>query len=163
MKVAEVDVRACYDTGSQCTLMTESCFQNTLKKQVELQTTGAYGMLTLTAANGTSIPRLGYLVTDVTVRGETVPDVVIIVVEDAAGKSKGPPCILGMNVISRLSQATPIETAPKQKISCTIRSPKTQIQIPALTVVNLEVSTGDASWDADSWWSHHRCHQETAS
>ena len=147
-RVGGVDLTACYDTGSQCTLMTKAFFQQHLG-EMELQSGGgAYRMLSLSAANGTDIPQLGYLVTDVNVCGETIKDAVIIVTAET-NNTRSTPFILGMNIISKLKPAPPPETKPSPKISCLARSSRVSVLIPAMTVVNVEVPTGDRSWDAD--------------
>ena len=128
--------------------MTKAFFQQHLG-EMELQSGGgAYRMLSLSAANGTDIPQLGYLVTDVNVCGETIKDAVIIVTAET-NNTRSTPFILGMNIISKLKPAPPPETKPSPKISCLARSSRVSVLIPAMTVVNVEVPTGDRSWDAD--------------
>ena len=82
LEITGVEIKACYDTGSQCTLMTESCYRESLGGQLNLRNMDSCRWLSLSAANGMEIQRLGYLMTDVKVCEETVKDVVVIVIRD---------------------------------------------------------------------------------
>ena len=146
LEITGVEIKACYDTGSQCTLMTESCYRESLGGQLNLRNMDSCRWLSLSAANGMEIQRLGYLMTDVKVCEETVKDVVVIVIRDPTGAARSNRCILGMNVISRLAKQ-PSVLGPAQQEICHVRSSNVEVNSPARTVVNLDVAVGDSSWD----------------
>ena len=149
LEITGVKIKACYHTGSQCTLMTESCYRESLDDQLNLRNLDSCRWLSLSAANGMEIPRLGYLMTDVKVCEETVKDVVVIVIRDPTGSAQGNRCILGMNVISRLTQQPSVLRPTQQKISRLVRSSRVEVSVPAMTVVNLDVAVGDSSWNSE--------------
>ena len=141
-------MEALLDTGSQVTTLSESFFNQNLRDTLHLNASSTW--LTLTAANGLEIPKLGYLVTTVEVDGETVNDGVVMVTRDHASGTETMPCILGMNVLQRLTTAPSQLTKksePDQKEArlCLARSQRTDILIPPQTVVNVTVTAGDPS------------------
>lgn len=84
------------DTGSQVTLLSRGLFQHYLQG-AELKEVRDIPWLTLKAANGLSLPYVGYALLDFEVGGVAVPGKGVVVVEDKyLPPSYG---ILGMNVI----------------------------------------------------------------
>lgn len=84
------------DTGSQVTLLSRGLFQQYLQG-AELKEVKTIPWLTLKAANGLSLPYVGYALLDFEVGGVAVPEKGVVVVEDKyLPPSYG---ILGMNVI----------------------------------------------------------------
>ena len=103
-----VEVRCLIDTGSQVSTITESCFRRYIARDdLELD---SCGWLKLTAANGLSIPYVGYVKLDVTCMGRTIPRRGILIVcnspdaEQQAHKEKCPG-VLGMNVLGEFNMA----------------------------------------------------------
>ena len=103
-----VEVRCLIDTGSQVSTITESCFRRYIAREdVDLE---SCGWLKLTAANGLSIPYVGYVELDVTCMGRTIPRRGILIVcdspdaEQRAHKEKCPG-VLGMNVLGEFNMA----------------------------------------------------------
>ena len=62
--IGEGEVAAVVDSGSQVTMVTERCYEQFLSASSRLESTGI-ASFKLTAANGLSIPLLGYLVADI--------------------------------------------------------------------------------------------------
>lgn len=101
VQVGGVSVACLIDTGSMVSTITESYFlkyfepwgQERLKRCQWLQ---------LRAANGLTIPYLGYIELDVEICGKVMPECGILVVKDPpGGMCTQVPGILGMNVLSR--------------------------------------------------------------
>ncbi|XP_077944044.1 uncharacterized protein LOC144388217 [Gasterosteus aculeatus] len=99
-----VKVPCLIDTGSMVSTVTESFFQKHFEPwgQERLK---ACSWLQLRAANGLSIPYLGYLELDVELCGKLVSLCGILVVKDPPGNaSLQAPGVLGMNVIQKCYQ-----------------------------------------------------------
>ena len=101
LKIGGVKIEAVVDTGSQVTTVTEAFYAKHLGKSLFLAPRNKY--FTLTAANGLGIPLSGYLVVEVQVGTEVIQDAVIMVVNGAPTGPEQPPCLLGMNILQRLS------------------------------------------------------------
>ena len=82
------------DTGSQVTLFSYSLFQQHFGEGL---VRGEIPWLTLKAANGLSIPYVGYALLDFEINGVKVMGKGVVVVEDSCFNSKNG--ILGMNII----------------------------------------------------------------
>lgn len=96
VEVAGVKVPCILDTGSQVTLFSESFVQKWLG-HVKPKGAEDLNWLTLKAANGLSIPYVGYAILDFAVAGVKVPGKGVVIVKDEClGGDKG---VLGMNVI----------------------------------------------------------------
>lgn len=101
-----VDVPSLLDTGSNVTTITESFFSASFDSDKHKINNCTW--LNLSAANGLSIPYLGYVELNVTVLGRTLPGCGVLIVRDpprstALSKQKEQvPGLLGMNVILRL-------------------------------------------------------------
>ena len=94
-------VEAVIDSGSQVTLLREGFWRKHVESFGDLGDVST-SWFRLTAANGLDIPILGYLVTDVRIREETLADKVVIIMKDAHW-SLDTPCLLGMNILQDLS------------------------------------------------------------
>ena len=139
--VAGVSMHALVDTGSMVTTITESCFKGQLKDRLKMHRNMSW--LTLTAANGLEIPNRGYLIADVAVGGETVKDVVIVVIQDPK-TTPDSPCILGMNVLQRLKQPAPFclsSGCQEIETKTYLARAKNPHLIPANTFVTVEATT----------------------
>lgn len=99
-----IQVPCLVDTGSMVSTITETCF---------LANFGSWGQehlkschwLQLRAANGLSIPYIGYLELDVELCGRIVPGCGVLVVRDPpGGMCAQVPGVLGMNILSRCYQ-----------------------------------------------------------
>ncbi|KAL0153780.1 hypothetical protein M9458_050896, partial [Cirrhinus mrigala] len=96
-----VQVPCLVDTGSMVSTMTESCFMTNfgLWGQEQLR---SCNWLQLRAANGLTIPYIGYLELDVELCGRVVLGCGILVVRDPpGGVCAQVPGVLGMNILSR--------------------------------------------------------------
>ena len=95
-KMAGQEVPCVIDTGSQVSLLKESMFKQLFGIQgAQLQDPSSW--LSLTAANGKSIPYIGCLEVSVNIGGLTIPRCGIIVVRDQCLTRS--PCLLGMNIL----------------------------------------------------------------
>ena len=93
--MGEVEVKCLLDTGSMVSTIRESFF-----RQHFSNSTHSCQWLQLTAANGLSIPYVGYVELDVCVLGTVIPKRGILVVKDPPGSSEmDVPGVLGMNVV----------------------------------------------------------------
>ncbi|PIK44051.1 hypothetical protein BSL78_19097 [Apostichopus japonicus] len=92
VKLADVEIEAVIDTGSQVTIIPEQTFQEYLGHLPLEQ----LNWLNLRAANNTDIPYTGFFLSDVQLGGITIPERGILVVRLAK-----PGCMLiGMNVLN---------------------------------------------------------------
>ncbi|XP_073720501.1 uncharacterized protein [Misgurnus anguillicaudatus] len=116
-----VCVPSMIDTGSMVTLITESFFKEHFecKGKDVLQ---ECGWLTLKAANGLSIPYLGYLELDVKIMGKILPKCGVLVVKDPTDpvtklKRKNVPGLVGMNIIKDCSEilSGPLNLMPPEQ------------------------------------------------
>ena len=83
------------------TTITETYFNQHLRQQLD-QPLQQCNWLQLTAANGSTIPYLGYIELDLTVLGRTWPKMGVLITRDPVGQTNGlqsPPGLLGMNVL----------------------------------------------------------------
>ena len=96
-----VHVPCVVDSGSEVSTVTESFFYKYLHND-NLPLNPAHTWLTLTAANGLSIPYSGYFEADVDVAGTVLHNRGILVIKDPPGSSHKTPGLLGMNVLSLL-------------------------------------------------------------
>lgn len=92
------------DTGSMVSTITESCFLTNFESWGQEQLRSCH-WLQLRAANGLSIPYIGYLELDVELCGRVVLGCGVLVVRDPpGGLCAQVPGVLGMNVLSRCYQ-----------------------------------------------------------
>ena len=101
--IAGFKLNCLVDTGSTVTTVTESFFNTHLKTCTKLHTDITFS---LKAANGISIPYVGYIEVDVDVMGKTLSNIGVLIVKDLLDpytrqRKENRPGILGMNVISR--------------------------------------------------------------
>jgi len=94
------------NSGSEVSTITEEFFDANFKGQSLLSSSG---WLSLTAANGLEIPRVGYFEVDVEVFGKVVPRRGILVVKDPVGgesklRKRQIPGLTGMNVLGQISE-----------------------------------------------------------
>lgn len=96
-----VTVRCLVDTGSMVSTITESLFLEQLAPLGE-ECLKACHWLKLRAANGLSIPYVGYLELDIGLCGKQMPRCGVLVVRDPpGGVSSQVPGVLGMNIIQK--------------------------------------------------------------
>ena len=136
-----VPVSAIIDSGSQVSTVNETFYERHLKNLM-LQT-GTH--LTLRAANGLTIPHVGYFFTNVRVNQETVADKGFLVIRDPVGGSS-PPCLLGMNVLQDLvTLATLIQPPtlpPTAWHKGKARSPRELTLAPARSISSVQATGG---------------------
>ena len=150
VSIGGVAASAIVDTGSQVTTVTEGFFRQHLSNRLEVEPHHAY--FRLTAANGLPIPLLGYLVTSVVVGEQTVEDVVVMVVHDTPPGLRQTDCLLGMNVLGKLSSVPGLSDQVKTKQQATsylVRSSRESIVIPAQSLMQVHATAGDATMSAD--------------
>lgn len=96
VKLSGVPVQCILDTGSMVSTISEGFFKKHFPDKLK-----ACHWLELRAANGLSIPYLGYLEPDIEVCGVVIPRRGILVVRDPPCQAKLPqvPGIIGMNII----------------------------------------------------------------
>lgn len=102
--IGGVSVPCLIDTGSMVSTITESCFVQHFEPwgQDRLR---SCSWLQLRAANGLSIPYIGYVELDVQLCGKLVPRCGVLVVRDPPGGLRlRAPGVLGMNVLKRCYQ-----------------------------------------------------------
>ena len=111
---------ALLDTGAQVSVMTRATFNQL--EDCHLQEAPTF--FKMTAANGTDIPYLGFIVTDLTVNSQTVKNVIVFVTKDQSTHHY--PVILGMNTLQHLphplSKSQPPSPLPS-RIAKTLRQP----------------------------------------
>ena len=99
--VGGVNTRLLVDTGSQVTTVTASFYYAHFAKNCNsLHNTNNW--LTVRAANGLSVPYVGYVKLDVEVCGVVVPRRGILVVKDSEHRTTGVCGLLGTNVLSHV-------------------------------------------------------------
>ena len=101
VKIAGVKTDCLLDTGSEVTTIRESHFTEYFGKSA----LSSANWVQLTAANGLEIPLLGCLEAELECMGKTVGRKCVFVLKDESPNvegMKGPPGILGMNVLSEL-------------------------------------------------------------
>ncbi|XP_056314361.1 retrovirus-related Pol polyprotein from transposon 412 [Danio aesculapii] len=99
-----VQVPCLVDTGSMVSTITESCFMTNFGLWGQEQLRSCH-WLQLRAANGLSIPYIGYLELDIELCGRVVSDCGVLVVKDPpGGMCAQTPGVVGMNVLSRCYQ-----------------------------------------------------------
>jgi hypothetical protein len=74
------EVRCLLDTGAQVSTVTESFFLNNLAEEADLWDVSSF--IRISAANGGDIPFVGYLELNLTVFGQTFPNMGFLVVKD---------------------------------------------------------------------------------
>nr|XP_055029293.1 uncharacterized protein LOC129418561 [Misgurnus anguillicaudatus] len=95
-----VSVPCLVDTGSMVSTITESCFVTNFGSRGQEQLRSCH-WLQLRAANGLSIPYIGYLELDVQLCGRVILGCGVLVVKDPPGSlCARVPGVLGMNVLS---------------------------------------------------------------
>ena len=96
--VGGVTTRFLVDTGSQVSTITETFYHTHLTK-TENQLQNPNNWLTIRAANGLTVPYVGYVELDIELCGVVVPKRGVLVVKDS-GERKGDVCgMLGTNVL----------------------------------------------------------------
>ena len=136
VNVAGVELEALIDTGAQVSTMKEEEWNKLTKKTLHQ----APSWFKMSAANGTNIPYLGFIMAEVVLYGTRVQDSIIFIVPDTCNPSA--PVILGMNVLSKLQQFNlpGASTSKKSSIAKTLHSP---VVIPAQSSKFIDVSGPD--------------------
>ena len=97
VRIEGKEALALVDTGSEVTTVSQGYFDQN-RDHFTLRPKPAW--FRMVAANTQSIPYSGYLVVDVTVGEEVIPDSVIFVVAQSTEE-----CILGMNILRKLKNS----------------------------------------------------------
>ena len=96
ISIGGIQCSALLDTGSQVSTVTESFYKRYLHSNA--LKTDQY--LKLTAANGLTIPYIGYLELDITVKGKIMKKRGVLVVRDNKNNQRSTEILIGMNVIN---------------------------------------------------------------
>ena len=96
ISIGGIQCSALLDTGSQVSTVTESFYKRYLHSNA--LKTDQY--LKLTAANGLTIPYIGYLELDITVKGKIMKKRGVLVVRDNKNDQHSTEVLIGMNVIN---------------------------------------------------------------
>ena len=150
IQLGGMKVEAVIDSGSQVTLLRESFWRKHLESFGDLGEVSA-SWFRLTAANGLDIPILGYLVTDVEVREETLADKVVIIMKDDHW-SMDTPCLLGMNILQHLSWwPSSFRRKPTNSTSprYAARISRSSLIVPANSVHHITVTCGRELEDSE--------------
>ena len=146
-----VGVKATVDTGSQVTTLSESWYRRHLSAGKKPNPNVRW--LRLSAANGQPIDSIGYLLVDIVVRGEVIPECPVIIIKSSAPDHLQPDCLLGMNVIQRLHDCPRWlrgrTEAVLPTLGNTVHAPRTSTWIPAQTVQHITVTAGDPTMSLD--------------
>ncbi|RUS72498.1 hypothetical protein EGW08_019752 [Elysia chlorotica] len=139
------DVLALVDTGSEVSTVCQD-FLDEHRQFFSLRPKPAW--FRMVAANQQTIPYSGYLVVNITVGEEVVPDSVVFVVTHSTEK-----CILGMNVLSRLKSVGlgPVprpepSPSPAPRLARTLNTP-THIPPRSTQIVTITGSDPSKSYD----------------
>lgn len=101
VRMGEVQIPCLVDTGSMVSTITESCFSTNFGSWGQEQLRSCH-WLQLRAANGLSIPYIGYLELDIELCGRLVLGCGVLVVKDPpGGVCAQVPGVLGMNILRR--------------------------------------------------------------
>ena len=105
------------DSGSEISTVTESFFNENLKP-LDKEVDDISGWMTIRAANGLEIPFVGYIETDITLMGQTFPNLGVLVVKDPTAYStlqrkKHLPVLLGSNILRRINDQLTSDNADK--------------------------------------------------
>ena len=101
-----IETLALIDTGSQVTMISQAFYENYMKPFVDKLLTTGPKYFTLTAANGLEVPYLGFLMLNVTIQGQNLPEVGVLVIKNIPGSKEMReeiPGVIGMNVLQHLS------------------------------------------------------------
>ena len=117
VKVGDVSWKCLLDTGAQVSTITESFFRAQLGAGRNL--TDVSSMLKITAANGLSIPYLGYVELDIQILGHCFPGMGFLVVKDPPGENmrsrkEQVPGVIGCNILRNISQVMKGKTPSDQ-------------------------------------------------
>ena len=141
-----VGTAALLDSGSQCSMVNERFYQQHLRGNAALHTDDL-SFFRLSAANGTYIPLIGYLMVDVEVRGTRVENTIFMVMKESEwGHTE--PCLIGTNVLQRLSwyraafpsSVNTVSNNPEKIMRVRVASSPVLV---ANTITNVEVTCGD--------------------
>lgn len=137
-----VQIPCLIDTGSMVSTITESFFRRHFEPWGQERLLSCH-WLQLSAANGLSIPYLGYLELDVKLCGRLMPRCGVLVVKDPpGGVSSQVPGILGMNVIKKcyrelfgqhgaaLFHSHPVSEAPEQVVQALQKCHEVSTRVP---------------------------------
>ena len=143
IEVGGVVLECLWDTGSQVTIMSEVVYRRYFSGGLIPNTS----FVKLVAANGLSVPYLGYMVLDVKVGEEVIPARGILVRkgtdQELEAGTTSLPIILGMNVIKE------VKTAPEVTGQCRptttsrvklVRVPKGGVHLPARSISTVWVN-----------------------
>jgi dUTPase len=109
VKIGETDIelKSLLDSGAQVSTITESFFQEHLQGKYDLVDTSAF--ISITAANGWSVPYIGYIELDISILGEIYPSLGFLVVKDTAAsqfaaRKREVPGVIGSNILQQVSK-----------------------------------------------------------
>ena len=107
VKVGDVELRSLLDSGAQVSTITERFYREHLMGKYDLVDTSTF--INITAANGWSVPYVGYLELDVSIMGTTYPQMGFLVAKDAeanhfAARKREVPGVIGSNILQRVSE-----------------------------------------------------------
>ena len=144
----QVKAHGLLDTGSMVSFVTADFFRdhiqprgNELMKDLTIR---------LTAANGLALPYDGYFNADITLFGQTVKDVIFLVLKDSdiVGATRASqPCLIGMNILKEFEPWSSLTRGPDRsaadnknsRIGAYVRVAQ-DLCIPAATVLEVKAS-----------------------
>lgn len=151
MVMGGVSVSCLIDTGSVVSTITESCFREHFKPWGQDRLKICH-WLQIRAANGLSIPYIGYMELEVELCGKSFSKCGMLVVRDPPGGTCAQaPGVLGMNVLGRCYQklfrqhgpalfdSPPVSGAPKPVFQAFQHCHQASIQLPSERMGNVKV------------------------
>ena len=114
-RLGTVDVRCLIDTGAQISTITEDCFQKYFGTDGELVDLAS--RIRIVAANGLTVPYVGYIELDVVIFGVTLRNMGFLVTKTQTHgaieeQKKITPGVIGANILKFLNDALPTERCP---------------------------------------------------
>lgn len=136
LTINNVHSLALLDTGSQVSPVSKEFYNRRLRPVCRIQ--NGPTMFRMSAANGTDIPYLDFIVADVRLQNQTIKDAIIFVVKKIALSSK--PILLGVTVLQHLSRFRSIRQDPQNESSGFARAGRFTPPIPAGSSLVVEVT-----------------------
>lgn len=167
VEIAGVKVNCLVDTGSMITTVTEEFYEQHFKKSHKLQDS----CYVLRAANGLTIPYIGFMSTDIKIGTETIRGVGIFVTstkeETMKKRKEKAPMLLGMNVLDKCENLTELlvgETAAVKTVEAEVKAKQRSVRpvktvdkktfLPANSVTTVLASTGREESDEPKLIQH---------
>ena len=149
IQVDGVEVVATVDSGSQVTTLSEAWFRKHLSGRRSPNADVRW--LRLSAANGQTIDSVGFLILDLLVKDQLIPDCPVIIIRPQSPSDHPPDCLLGMNVIQRHNECPEwLKTPTLPELDKPVHSLRKDTLVPAQSVMHIDVTAGDPSLITDA-------------